>query len=104
MSGSSTTHEILNQPPPFEDVNLFTSDKALMETVEREGGGEAISSAAQRSARSPAAARLFEHGRLANENPPRLETHDRQGHRRDTVEFHPAYHALMRTSCARGTA
>ena len=44
----------------------------------------------------------FEQGRLANENPPRLETHDRQGHRRDTVEFHPAYHTLMRTSCAQG--
>ena len=32
----------------------------------------------------------------ANEHPPVLHTHDRFGHRRDEVEFHPAWHALMR--------
>ena len=30
---------------------------------------------------------------------PKLKTHDRQGRRIDMVEFHPAYHALMRRSC-----
>jgi putative acyl-CoA dehydrogenase len=32
----------------------------------------------------------------ANEHTPVLHTHDRFGHRRDEVEFHPAWHALMR--------
>src|SRR5262249_11511976 len=39
-------------------------------------------------------------GRLANENPPRLRTHDRYGNRINEVEFHPAWHQLM----ARGVA
>ena len=34
-------------------------------------------------------------GALANEHPPVLHTHDRYGHRRDEVEFHPAWHELM---------
>ena len=43
-----------------------------------------------------------ENGRLANENPPRLRTHDRYGHRVDEVEFHPAWHELMRVAVASG--
>ncbi len=31
----------------------------------------------------------------ANENPPRLRTHDRYGHRIDEVDFHPAWHRLL---------
>src|SRR5690606_17911326 len=38
----------------------------------------------------------------ANLNRPRLRTHDRYGHRVDEVEFHPAYHALMREAVAAG--
>ena len=37
----------------------------------------------------------LEWGRLANENPPELRTHDRFGDRIDEVEFHPAWHALL---------
>ena len=43
-----------------------------------------------------------ENGRLANENPPRLRTHDRYGHRIDEVEFHPAWHELMRVAVTSG--
>src|SRR5208282_4321686 len=32
------THEVINQPPPFEDVNLFTSDVVLQEVVAHAGG------------------------------------------------------------------
>ena len=28
---SFATHEVLNQSPPFEDVNLFTVDRPLVE-------------------------------------------------------------------------
>ena len=35
-------------------------------------------------------------GRLANENKPVLHTHDRYGNRIDEVEFHPAWHQLMK--------
>ena len=39
-------------------------------------------------------------GRLANANPPELRTYDRYGHRIDEVEFHPAWHELMRSRSA----
>src|SRR6185312_2581880 len=44
----------------------------------------------------------FELGRIANELPPTLRTHDANGTRIDVVEFHPAYHALMRRSVTAG--
>jgi len=37
----------------------------------------------------------LEWGRLANEHPPVLHTHDRYGERIDEVEFHPAWHQLL---------
>jgi len=41
-------------------------------------------------------------GFQANENPPRLRTHDRFGNRMDEVEFHPAWHELMRFAAGHG--
>ena len=101
MPSPFATHEVFNQPPPLEDVNLFSSDTALMEAVEREGGGDA-SERLHAFGRLTGSAEAFERGRLANEHPPRLSTHDARGHRRDTVTYHPAYHELMRTSCGEG--
>ena len=34
---SFDTHEVFNQPPPLEDVNLFTSDLGLSDAVRRAG-------------------------------------------------------------------
>jgi putative acyl-CoA dehydrogenase len=90
-----------NQPPPFGGLNLFTSDAALSDTVQREGGGRAAKSLAAFGQICGAAENL-ELGRLANENPPKLKTHDARGQRLDIVEFHPAYHQLMEISCAEG--
>ncbi len=101
MSEPFATHEVFNQPPPLEDVNLYASDAALKDAVEREGAGEAHAALAAFGRRT-GSAEAFERGRLANENPPRLETHDARGRRRDTVAYHPSYHALMRTSCEQG--
>jgi putative acyl-CoA dehydrogenase len=101
MSEPFTTHEVFNQPPPLEDVNLFTCDAALMDAIEREGAGAAREALAA-FGRNTGSAAALERGRLANEHLPRLQTYDRQGRRRDTVEYHPAYHALMRTSCEHG--
>ena len=38
----------------------------------------------------------LEWGRLANEHPPVLRTHDRYGERIDEIEFHPAWDSLLR--------
>ncbi|HET7153999.1 MAG TPA: DNA alkylation response protein, partial [Hyphomicrobiaceae bacterium] len=101
MNSAFTTHEVLNQSPPFENVNLFTSDRALMEAVNREGGGAAVERLTS-FGKACGSADAFERGRLANENPPRLKTFDSKGRRLDVVEFHPAYHECMEMSVAEG--
>ncbi|MBV9078164.1 MAG: acyl-CoA dehydrogenase family protein, partial [Methylobacteriaceae bacterium] len=88
------THEVVNQPAPFEDVNLFEADRMLSSLVAAAGG------AAHRSHLAAVGARVgsqetVELGFLANRNPPVLHAFDRWGRRIDEVEFHPAYHALM---------
>jgi putative acyl-CoA dehydrogenase len=88
------THEVLNQPPPLIDYNLFASDRALTAAVAREGAGWAARELAELGGRL-GRAETMEWGFQANANPPALRTFDRYGHRQDKVEFHPAWHALM---------
>jgi putative acyl-CoA dehydrogenase len=98
---SSAIHEVLNQSPPFEDVDLFGLDKSLAEAVAANGGAAAekdLSEFGQHWGSADMAAR----GRLANENTPKLRTFDARGNRRDQVEFHPAYHELMARSAHAG--
>ena len=101
MNSVFTTHEVLNQSPPFENVNLFISDRALVEAVGREGGGAAVERLTS-FGEACGSADAFERGRHANENPPRLKTFDSKGRRLDIVEFHPAYHECMAMSVAEG--
>jgi len=89
------THEVTNQPPPFEDVNLFTSDRPLREGV-RAGGGEWALPALEAFGALVGTADFLELGRLANRFAPELRSHDRFGHRIDEVAFHPAWHEVMR--------
>ena len=95
--------ELANQSPPYEDVNLFESDRPLRDAVASNVGG-AESEALAAFGRRWGAAAMFEQGRQANARPPRLETLDARGFRRDTVEFHRAYHDLMAESIAGGLA
>ena len=86
-----------NQPPILENYNLFASDVVLREAVENNGGAWNDENAAAFGA-ILGKAETLELGNSANANPPKLKTHDRFGNRLDTVEFHPAYHELMRVS------
>ena len=88
------THEVANQPPPLEDLDLFATDRALAEAVAREGAGWAVP-ALSAFGRRLGAAETLELGRLANAHPPQLRAFDRYGRRRDEVEFHPAWHAIL---------
>lgn len=94
-------HEVLNQPPPLSGVDLFSTDRALREAADREGAGWAADQLAEYG-RWLGSAEGLESGVLANAHPPVLHTHDRFGHRRDEVEFHPAWHALMRNAMNQG--
>ena len=98
---SFATHEVFNQSPPFEDVDLFTLDRPLVDAVAANGGAAAakeLSEFGQHWGSAEMAAR----GRIANENTPKLRTFDSRGNRRDEVEFHPAYHELMARSAHAG--
>jgi putative acyl-CoA dehydrogenase len=101
MTNRFSTHEVTNQPPPFEDVNLFTADAVLTDTVAREGGGGAAKSLVAFGL-TAGSREAFELGRRANEQLPHLRTHDRQGRRIDMVDYDPAYHELMETSFGQG--
>jgi len=94
-------NEVLNQPPPLADYNLFATDRVLREAVAREGAGWACAEL-EEYGRKAGSAEAIEWGVLANEYPPVLQTHDRYGHRRDEVEFHPAWHHLMRLAVEHG--
>lgn len=94
-------HEVLNQPPPLVDYNLFATDRALREAVAREGAGWACQRLLEYG-RKAGSAEAIEWGVLANQNPPVLHTHDRFGNRRDEVEFHPSWHNLMRLAVEYG--
>ncbi len=96
------THEVFNQPPPFSGRNLWADDVALVAAVEREGGGAFSARLAQYGVL--AGDLLYQLGFDANRDRPRLRTHDAQGHRIDTVEFHPAYHRLMDAAKSHGVA
>ncbi|MGE0565768.1 MAG: acyl-CoA dehydrogenase family protein [Pseudolabrys sp.] len=99
--GTFDTHEVFNQSPPYEDVDLYGSDVALQDAVKANGvaAPEAVLSA---FGRHWGRAEMFERARLANEQTPRLKTFDQKGRRRDVVEFHPAYHAFMAESMKAG--
>jgi putative acyl-CoA dehydrogenase len=95
------THEVLNQPPPLQDYDPLALDTALREGLQREGANWAQQDVQALGLRA-ASQEMLDQGRLANENPPKLKTHDRFGHRIDEVEFHPAWHELMRFSMSHG--
>ncbi|MEV7015089.1 acyl-CoA dehydrogenase family protein [Streptomyces sp. NPDC093991] len=95
---AGTTHTVTNQAPPLVQYDVFGSDRALVGAVERHLAPEAREAGlAELSAlgHTCGSAQVQEWGAQANENPPRLRTHDRYGHRIDEVDFHPAWHRLL---------
>src|SRR3954451_14341768 len=100
MSG---THQVTNQTPPLVGHDPIAGDAVLSEACLRHADAAALASLAELGALA-GSEQAQEWGRLANENPPRLRTHDRYGHRVDEVEFHAAWHELMGTAIGHGLA
>ncbi|MDQ1035479.1 putative acyl-CoA dehydrogenase [Streptomyces sp. V3I8] len=95
---AASTHTVTNQAPPLVAYDLFTADRALVEAVDRHLDPALLDGArAELSAlgRTSGSAQVQKWGALANENPPKLLTHDRYGERVDEVEFHPSWHRLL---------
>jgi putative acyl-CoA dehydrogenase len=74
-----------NQPPPLAGYDLFTQNRPLAQWVTGAAADRCSAFGRERGGEPR------EWGRLANENPPKLR-------RDDEVEFHPAWHAMMRLS------
>jgi putative acyl-CoA dehydrogenase len=103
-------HEVTNQPPPLAGYDA-SADPALLAALEAfrpdgtggsDGAGGSAGDRLREIGRLAGSEHAQEQGRLANENPPKLRTHDRFGHRIDEVEFHPAWHDLMTTAIQHG--
>jgi putative acyl-CoA dehydrogenase len=89
------THDVTNQAPPLVGYDAFAFDPALAAAVEREGAqwhAEALSRDGM-ALTQPDVVALAD---LANRHEPELATHDPRGERIDAVEFHPAWHELVR--------
>lgn len=89
------THEVHNTVAALADVNLYLLDTALREAVAREGAQHDDTALAALGAQL-GRADVLELGRLANQYPPQLLQYDAGGRRIDELEFHPAWHSLMR--------
>ncbi|GAA3979663.1 DNA alkylation response protein [Actinomadura viridis] len=98
----SATHEVTNQAPPLAPYDA-SDDAALLEGLRREGAGWAEDDV-RRVGRMAGGPEAQQWGEDANRHEPSLRTHDRFGHRIDEVEFHPAWHQLMRVAVAEGLA
>ena len=94
------TDDVINQPPPLTGGNAWRGDPLLIQLAER--FSDPVRKDLDGLGRFVVTQEAQELARLANTETPKLKTHDRQGRRIDLVEFHPAYHALMRRSVANG--
>ncbi|MEV0414792.1 acyl-CoA dehydrogenase family protein [Streptomyces sp. NPDC050448] len=98
---AATTHTVTNQAPPLAGYDVYGTDRALREGVERHLSDAApellgeVREELSELGRAAGSAQARRWGALANENPPELRTHDRYGNRIDEVEFHPAWHRLL---------
>ena len=100
VSPDYETHEVINQVAYRVGANLFASDPVLAALVE--GLPRPVVDGLAAHGAQWGSTEMADLARLANAVPPVLKTHDGAGRRADTVEFHPAYHALMRRSVAAG--
>lgn len=95
------THVVENMPPALQSTNFYATDRALRESVAREGAGWAEQELVDFGALA-GSPEMVELGFLANQNKPQFHSHDRQGKRVDEVRFHAAYHRLMQVAIEHG--
>ncbi len=96
-----STHEVVNQPPPLGDVDLYQHDPVLGDLVGDLDAGWAEDRLAD-FGRLAGTEEMYELAESANRYEPELRTHDRFGHRIDQVEFHSSWHELMDRAVSHG--
>src|SRR5262249_25103545 len=103
MEQAMRVEEVLNQSPPYVDVDLYASDRPLQSAVAA-NGGERDAAALSAFGKHWGTAEMFDLARAANENPPGVKAVDGKGPRRDVVEFHPGHPRFMAERIAGGLA
>jgi len=99
------TDDVFNQPSLLENYNLFETNRGMRDAVAFNLGHthrDAHADFLDQVGAKLGSAEMLKAGAVANQFPPQLKTFDRQGHRIDQVEFHPAYHELMRAAIGWG--
>lgn len=95
------THGLANLVPELPDLDLYRSDPALIEAVQREGAYASEPVLASWGARLGRAglSRLADE---VNRQAPRLRAFDAAGRRVDEVDFHPGWHEFLSLAFAQG--
>jgi putative acyl-CoA dehydrogenase len=99
--GGRETHRVENQPPRLDCYDAFSTNRPLVEAVQREAGDWAEKPLQTLGSLLGTPAYL-QWAEEANAHPPVLRTHDRYGNRIDEVEFHPSWHTVLGESVHRG--
>ncbi|MFJ9434214.1 acyl-CoA dehydrogenase family protein [Streptomyces sp. NPDC101490] len=97
---TARTHDVTNQVPPLVGHDV-ADDAVLLEGVRREGAGWCLDDL-RRIGRRTGSEEVQRWAEEANRHEPELRTHDRYGNRVDEIDFHPAYHSLMREAIGEG--
>ena len=93
---------MFNQPPPLADYDAFGTDETL-KAIAHTFGADKWRARLHEAGRTVGSARVQELARQANRSLPELRTHDRFGQRVDRIDFHPAWHELMRLAIGQET-
>lgn len=97
----NSTHDVANQVPNLENYNLYTTDLALQEAVERYGAGS-FHAELTRYGQQLGTDSSFALAHQINRHTPELQQYDRQGHRDDQLIFHPGWHQFLTMGFTQG--
>src|SRR5882757_4395800 len=97
----TNSRQAANQSRELVDYNLYTSNRALVDAIRHANVASAHEQLVLLGERL-GTQEMFALGDQANRHAPVLKLFDRFGNRLDQVEFHPAWHELMRRLVVEG--
>ena len=93
MNTAWMTHQISNQFDELENYNLFETDTVLQEILAHYGSQD--QARLTEMGKAVGSAEYYQYADLANKHTPILHAFDARGRRKDSIEFHPAWHKWM---------
>lgn len=101
-SSTVATHTVFNQSTPLQNINLFKSDSALVDSIKVFGGTQVDH--LERFGIDSGRASMMHAAETAEKNKPTLRQFDNYGRRIDVAEYHDTYHTLMKHGLENGCA